>query len=564
MQKLSHVLIFVFFAGCMTARTADRFVYLGTGTIGDCSMLSSGFGLSAPKWAGNSVFNRPQSFTPNDPLYSSQWHLTAANVQAAWDQGFSGAGVTIGIVDDGVQVSHPDLNVSVSDSYDFVDLDSDPSPVLAAENHGTAVAGVAAATGNNNIGVASPAYNATVAGLRVGLHGNGTYQQFIDATGYRSSNTDPAQNSIKIKNHSYGIAAPYIDDAGIQAEVSSVNQSADAGTVHVIAAGNEGIYNEWGLRDANKKRFQANENAIVVSATDDNGSLAYYSNIGANVTVTAPSSGGTAGITTTDRTGADGYADGDTTSSFGGTSASAPLVAGIMALGAEANPGIDTRIAKHLLAKTSTQIDAESTTWNRNAAGINFSPYYGFGMINAGTFVGSAGVYTAATERVSGIYDWNLGTGTNIVDRPNDGTWAWGLIAGATISDTFFSDPLEEVILTVSMEAAEASYWTPTELTIDVLDPYGNQLTAAYYSTSTATVSSLIEWNYVLNGFWGQDPAGQWLVGVGDGVDNEQTGNLTALSMTFNTGNVIPEPSTLLVTLLVCSIAFWIRRRFYD
>lgn len=551
---------FTFFLGTvLSSQAADHWINLGAGSLFSGSLSAPSRTLSAPKWSGESIFNQISSFTPTDPLYNDQWHLTAANVQSAWDQGYSGAGVTIGIVDDGIQSAHPDLNVSSIDSYDFVDMDSDPSPVLAEDNHGTAVAGAAAAIGNNGTGVASPAYNSTVAGLRVGLHGNGTYQQFIDAAGYRSSSSDPSQNTIKIKNHSYGVAAPYIDNSGIQAEVSAVNQSAAAGTIHVLAAGNEG-------GDANWKRFQANDNAIIVSATDDSGALAYYSNIGANITVTAPSSGdsGNAGITTTDRTGTDGYSDSDYTSGFGGTSSSAPLVSGIMAMGAEANPEINTRIAKHLLAKTSTKVDENSATWNQNAAGVNFSPYYGFGMANAGTFVESAGVYTSATDRISGRYDWDLGTGTNIVDRPDDGSWAWGLIADVTIADSVFSNSLEEVILTVSMDAAEASTWTPAELAIDILDPYGNQLTAAYYSSSTATVSSLTEWNYVVNGFWGEDPTGQWLVGLGDGVDNEQTGTLTSLSMTFNTGDIIPEPSTTVMVLFICGAALWIRRRFYD
>jgi hypothetical protein len=56
-----------------------------------------------------------------------------------------------------------------------------------------------------------------------------------------------------------------------------------------------------------------------------------------------------------------------------------------------------------------------------------------------------------------------------------------------------------------------------------VVDPYGNQLTAAYYSTSPASVSNLVDWQYVINGLWGEDPAGEWLVASDDGGDNEQT-----------------------------------------
>ena len=522
-----------------------------------------GAGLSAPsyllnpQWSADSLFNQQSAFTPNDPLYNNEWHLTAANVQGAWNMGYSGAGVTIGIVDDGVQANHPDLNVSATYSYDFVDNNSDPSPVLSDDNHGTAVAGVAAATGNNSLGAIGPAYNSSIAGLRVGLHGNGTYQQFIDATTYHSASADPAQNTIKIKNHSYGIPSPYIDGAGIQAEVAAVSQSTAAGTIHVIAAGNEG-------GDANWKRFQATDDAIIVSATGEDGQLAYYSNIGGNITVTAPSSDGAsdAGITTTDRTGADGYDNSNYTDNFGGTSSAAPLVAGIMAMGAEANPEMNTRLAKHLLAQTSTKVDAADTMWNQNAAGVNFNPQYGFGMIDAEAFVTAAETQTELSEQVSETYSWNLGAGELIEDRPDDGSWAWGAVLGLTVNENTFTDPLEEVILTLSIDATGSETWTPTEMAIDVLDPYGNQLTAAFYSSSAADVDGLINWQYVLNGFWGEDATGQWLIGIGDGVDNGQTGTLTDLSMTFNTGSVIPEPTSVMLITVVSASAAWIRRRY--
>ena len=542
-------------AGAFSALAAEYFINLGTGTAYSGTLSSSGFSLAAPQWAGESVFNRTASFTPNDPLYPGQWNLTSANVQGAWNLGYSGTGVTIGLVDDGVQANHPDLRVSTSDSYNFVGNHSDPSPTLPDQNHGTAVAGVAAGIGNNGTGVIGPAYNASVAGLKVGFDGSGTSQQFVDATLYHSSSADPAQNTIKIKNHSYGIPSPYIDNAETLAESAALNQSAAAGTIHVLAAGNDG-------GDANWKRLQATGNAIVVSATANDGISAYYSNIGANITVTAPSSGGTQNITTTDRTGSDGYSEGDSTSSFGGTSAAAPLVAGIMAMGVEANPTMDVRTAKHLLAMTSTKVDTDNVYWSQNASGVNFNPFYGFGMIDAGAFVAAAEVFTGVTDRVVGTADLTPFGGKVIADRPDDGSWMWGHITGITVGPEIFMNPLEEIVLTVSMAATGVSAWSPTELTIDILDPHGNQLTAAFYSTSPADTSELISWNYVVNGFWGENVTGQWLIGLGDGVDNGLTGTLTELSMTFNTGQAVPEPSSASLIAMVCVVTLWIRRRF--
>ena len=290
------------------------------------------------------------AFTPNDPLYGpgttastgGQWHLrnTAnpgrdVNVVPAWNRNITGAGVTIGIVDDGLERTHPDLapNYSAADSRDFVSNDSDPSPGTS-DFHGTAVAGVAAARGGNGIGVTGAAPNAQLAGLRVGFGGAGTTSQFVNATTYRSSG---ATAIIDVKNHSYGYSAAYITATS---EVNAVVTSATAGTIHVFAAGNN---RGFSAQDVNHQDTQNNPEVIAVAALSSGGRWSYYSNFGAALFVTTPSNGATGngsgssspGITTTDRVGSTGYgglSDSNYTNSFGGTSSAAPLAAGVMAL----------------------------------------------------------------------------------------------------------------------------------------------------------------------------------------------------------------------------------------
>ena len=128
------------------------------------------------------------STNPNDPLFTSQWYLHSvgqtdgtvgqdANVLDAWNLA-TGKGVVIGIVDDGLQYSHPDLSPNYrSDlSYDFTDYDSSPYPRLGSSGsylwdtedaHGTAVAGVAAGKGNNSLGITGAAPDASLVGLRL-------------------------------------------------------------------------------------------------------------------------------------------------------------------------------------------------------------------------------------------------------------------------------------------------------------------------------------------------------------------------------------------------------------
>ena len=98
---------------------------------------------------------RRPAFTPNDPTYASEWHEAKINAPAAWDYS-TGQGVTIAILDSGVDATHPDLASAVVAGWNFYDNNSNTADVYG---HGTEVAGAAAASGNNGVGVAGVAWN---------------------------------------------------------------------------------------------------------------------------------------------------------------------------------------------------------------------------------------------------------------------------------------------------------------------------------------------------------------------------------------------------------------------
>jgi subtilisin family serine protease len=375
--------------------------------------------------------NVRMSFVPNDPYFPKdgggagqpgQWHLQNqhvagrdARVVGAWNDNYTGQGVTIGIIDDGLETAHPDLapNYMAADSFNFgsyvgAGAANDPNPFrnTSASNHdrhGTSVAGVAAARGGNGIGGTGAAPMAGLSGLRVDFPEQ-TTAMFVDATLFHSSGTN---TNIAIKNHSYGISAPFIPNS---AQRTALGTSAAAGTIHLVAAGNDrGTTGE----DANKKELQNSPDAITVAAFGSDGKFASYSNFGANIFVTAPSSSSTGfGITTTDRTGVDpvlaynyGYndfpGDLDHTDIFGGTSSATPLVAGVMALVKQAQPALDTRFAKHLLVMTSDVVDLGDASatggWITNGAGNEFNPNYGFGLIDAAELTTLATQFSGVT-----------------------------------------------------------------------------------------------------------------------------------------------------------------------
>ena len=241
---------------------------------------------------------KPQSI-PNDTLFKQQWNLqntgqtggtpgADANVTKAWDTA-KGKGVVIGIVDDGLQHTHPDLKdrYRADLSRDFNEkvngvYDKDPMPD-GDDGHGTAAAGVAAATGNNNLGISGVAPEASLAGLRL-LAGAVNDKLIADALSYLNNEIDIYNNSWK-PTQSFGSSplSEYVIELGATQNRNGL------GTNYVFGAGND----QKSGGNVNYNDFANSRHAIAVAAIDHKGKQAYYSEPGASLLVSAYSSGTT-------------------------------------------------------------------------------------------------------------------------------------------------------------------------------------------------------------------------------------------------------------------------------
>lgn len=446
-------------------------------------------------------------FVPNDPLFAQQWHLAKqstgasidANVTGAWAQGWTGQGVRIGIVESGsFQSDHPDLAANWVPEFDL-------SPWGAA-SHETNVAGVAAGRGGNGVGGTGAAPLASLSSLHVD-YDPATTSDASQAVAARYRN-----DALDIKNWSVGWGADRFQWASYPHTRQGIADSEAAGTINVRAAMNAN-------RDANAYSDKNFFGQIVVGATGSNGLRADYSNFGSNLTVTAPTLGvsGTLGITTTEL-GA-GY-----TYDFSGTSSAAPLVSGVLALAKEAQPNLDTRMAKHLLARTSRVVDPSNPRkmsfpeyeqrvanfddvvplgqWRTNAAGINFSNDYGFGLIDATALVEAAQEFSGVTPLIT------ASTGSVIVGEiiPEDNS----------LSKTFTLSQLgkvEDIQFDFSLTGLFKS-----SIQMTLTSPAGTTglLHSAFISPAgTGNPGSRI-WSMVTNAFWGEEAEGEWSVTMTD------------------------------------------------
>jgi len=162
---------------------------------------------------------------------------------------------------------------------------------------------------------------------------------------------------------------------------------------------------------------------IAVAAVDVNGIYTWYSEPGANILCAAPSSGYRSdAISTTDLLSTWGYSQGGCTDTFGGTSAAAPQIAGVVALMLEARPELGWRDVQHILVESATRDGLSTSGWAANQSGREFSHDYGFGLVNA------AGAVTLASNWQPVPPELLINSGRKVVSQT--------VADGSTVTDT--------------------------------------------------------------------------------------------------------------------------------
>jgi len=466
---------------------------------------------------------------PNDPLITNQWHLkntnttrTHINVESVWNypsSGIRGAGIRIGIVDDGLQTTHPDLatNVDTDNDKDWNGNDLDPNPAVNTDYHGTACAGNAGARGNNSLGVSGSAPESTLVGMRL-IAGGVTDAQEAEAMAWKN-------DIIQVKSNSWGPndTGTLLDGPGpltVSAlQHATIHGRNGKGTIFLWAGGN-------GAGNSDNSNYDGYANSIhtiSIGASDSNGNRASYSEPGANVVVVAPSSGGT-GITTTDLVGNKGYNNaqsskgGDYTSTFGGTSSATPTAAGVVALMLEKNPNLGWRDVQEILIRSAFKIKPGDADWTTNPAGISFNHDFGAGLIDATAAVTLAdGWINLASQQSSSIAQ----TGLSVPIPDNNPT-------GITRSFDFSAVNLRVEHVTVSVSISHT--WRG-DLAITLTSPGG--MSSRLAETRNDGNDNYSNWSFSSVRHWGESSAGTWTLKIADTAAAD-IGTLTAATLTLS------------------------------
>lgn len=464
----------------------------------------------------------------NDPLYDDQWYLgnrgqtggkrdIDVNVRSAWDNGFTGQGVVISILDDGIDHDHEDIKKNYdprasADLNDEDDTENDPVPdkTRSGNSHGTRCAGeVAAAAGNGVCGVGI-AYDSKIGGIRI-LDGKVTDHLEAKALLYNMDHID-------IMSASWG---PHDDGCTMEGPKKACSDAlkkgaeegrGKKGTIFVWATGNGGGYNDTCAADG----YVSSPYSVSIGSLSDEGKLPFYMEKCSSTMGVIPTGGQTTraeelrngkykiNVVTTDL-------DGGCTENFEGTSSAAPLGAGCIALVLQANPKLNWRDVQHIIAHGS-RIPIIDDSWTINGAGFHVNYKYGFGMLDCSKMVELAQSWKNRPDQ----HTCTSPLKTEGKDIPSSGcTKIQFQFSGCQDDSSNSITDLEHVELSIKIKTG---YRGNTE--IFLTSPSGTRSVMLQRRDRDDSEDG-INFTFMTVHNWGEDPAGQWTLEVCDNPGTE-------------------------------------------
>ncbi|XP_076624552.1 neuroendocrine convertase 1 [Colletes latitarsis] len=458
----------------------------------------------------------------NDELWDQEWYLQDTrsnkalpkldlNVLPLYRLGVTGRGVRIAVLDDGLEYTHDDLwnNYDPYISYDVNEGDNDPLPryeISGMNGHGTRCAGEIAMEANNRKCGVGVAFEASVGGIKL-LDGVVNDRVEGEALGYKPEAVDIYTASWGPADDGKSLEAP--GRLATEALERGITMGRDGkGSVYVWASGNGGSKSD----DCGCDGYVGSIYTIAVGSASQTGRFPWYGESCAATMATTYSSGAYHDqmIATTDLKNT-------CTTRHTGTSASAPLAAGILALALQVNENLTWRDVQHLIVWTSEYSPLrQNPGWFRNSAGFWFNSRFGFGLMNAYALVTAGSNWTNVPGKtickvnVARIIDRRLVYGNERRLR-----FEAGDECRSTGNEITF---LEHVEIEVSLE-----YSLRGALQMHLAAPSGTKVQILKPRKLDSSGAGFEKWKFMSVASWGEDPNGVWFLDIFDEIG--PTGN---------------------------------------
>ncbi|CAJ0961257.1 unnamed protein product, partial [Mesorhabditis belari] len=453
----------------------------------------------------------------SDPLYRDQWYLIGGavggfdmNVREAWLMGYAGRNVSVSILDDGIQRDHPDLaaNYDPLASTDINDHDDDPTPQNNGDNkHGTRCAGeVAAIAGNNQCGV-GVAFKAKIGGVRML---DGAVSDSVEAASLALN-----QHHIDIYSASWGPEddGKTFDGPGPLAREAFYrgikNGRGGKGNIFVWASGNGGSRQDSCSADGYTTSVYT---LSISSATFDNHRPWYLEECPSSIATTYSSANiNQPAIVTVD-------VPSGCTKMHTGTSASAPLAAGIIALALEANPQLTWRDMQHIVLRTANAKPLlNNPGWSINGVGRHISNKFGYGLMDGGALVKVAKTWRQTPEQHICTYEYKLAAPN---PRPITGRFQMNF----TLDVNGCESGTPVLYLEHVQVHATVRYGKRGDLKLTLFSPAGTRSVLLPPRPQDFNVNGFHKWPFLSVQQWGEDPRGTWVLMVESVTTNPNLG----------------------------------------
>ncbi|XP_021936624.1 neuroendocrine convertase 1-like isoform X2 [Zootermopsis nevadensis] len=466
----------------------------------------------------------------NDELWDQEWYLQDTrtrpdlpkldlHVLPLYKMGITGRGVRVAVLDDGIEYTHDDLqgNYDSEISYDVNDGDSDPTPrydEALTNAHGTRCAGEIAMSANNRKCGVGVAFNAKIGGIRLL---DGMVNDRVEGTALGH-----AYDKVDIYSASWG---PNDDGKTVEGPGRLAQEAIERGIqqgrggkgcVFVWASGNGGSKGD----NCNCDGYIGSVYTLSIGSASQQGQFPWYGERCASTMAATYSSGAYSDqmIATTDLRNT-------CTIKHTGTSASAPLAAGIIALALEVNPELTWRDVQHLVMWTAEYAPlSDNSGWQRNAAGAWINTRFGFGLMNAHGLVTVAANWTTVPPKtICTVSAEPLKNATIVHGVKSEVVFNTDGCAG-TGKEIKFLEHVEVV--------TNVAYTLRGALEMQLTSPAGTGIQLLSPRQRDQSDKGFEDWKFMSVLSWGEQPSGTWILDIIDEVGPESNrGTLASFTL---------------------------------